>query len=260
MCWVLIMKDEKFQDNNLSDKLAALNRSIIGIIPYAGPVLSEIICAIIPNQRLDRAIKFLKTIDNKVNELSQIIIEDQNRIRLIETGLKASSNSNFEAKCEWIGNIVNNGLDEKIDISIADEIIQIVEELNLEQIILLYHYCNYRGVALIHSEKFKSRFPELFNIYSFRSVDPEKYQTLQNKKLLNITKLNKSGLIIKELDISNSLSLGSNSYSSGEFELIAKHIQAIQKTLNNINDTEGYQPTSLGQLLISNMMIDEESI
>lgn len=254
------MKDNESLENNISDRLAALNRSIIGTIPCAGPALSEIICAIIPNQRLDRVVKFLKTIDGKVNELSQIIIEDQNKIRLIETGLRASSNSNFEAKSEWIGNIVNNGLDEKIDISIADEIIQIVEELNLEQIIMLYHYCNYRGVAIIYSEKFKSRFPEIFNIHNFRSTDPEKYQILLNKKILNISKLNKSGLIVKDINISKSLSLGSSSHSSQEFEIIDKKIQSIQNALEQLNDNENYHPTTLGQLLISTMLISEESI
>ncbi len=253
------MDNSKILDNNLSDKLAALNRAIIGIIPYAGPVLSEIICAVIPNQRLDRAVKFLKAIDSKVNELSKIIIEDQNKIRLIETGLKASTNSNFEAKCEWIGNIVNNGLDEKVDIHIADEIIQIVDELNYEQILILYHYCNHDKMTASQAEQFNTYYPELFQIHKFQSKDLEKHEILLNKDRLNVSKLSKSGLIIKEFKIPTSLRYGLESSSSKEIELINDKFRSLEKVLNDFSNTNNYKPTKLGRLLISTMLISEKS-
>jgi len=246
-------------NSNLSDKIAFLNKTIIGSIPYAGPMLSEIICAAIPNQRLDRVIAYLKSIDENVESLSNEIYQNESKIRLIETGLRASSNSIFQEKCLWIGNIVNNGLTEEIDTDIADEIIQIVEDLNFEQILILYFYCAFKHKSFSDKETFQLRFPETFKVSNFYLTDKEKHEILLNKKRLNISKLAKSGLIIKEVNISTSLAYGSNSSSSRELEIINNELEKIREAFNELNSTDNYIPTELGNLLIKTMMISENS-
>ncbi len=67
-----------------------------------------------------------KPVDNCHIESYNNTFINQQKLFLIETGLKSSSNSSFEKKCEWIGNIVNNGLEENIETSIADSLIQII--------------------------------------------------------------------------------------------------------------------------------------
>lgn len=71
-------------DNNLkqgkTDLVAAGLRSIVGAIPMVGPLVSEIVGEVIPNQRLDRIAEFVEDLGEKFKGLS----EEQLRLRMLQ--------------------------------------------------------------------------------------------------------------------------------------------------------------------------------
>ncbi len=251
------MKDEM----NLQDKLAALNRALVGAIPYAGPAISEIICALIPNQRLNRAIKFLNTISKRVEELADAVQKNIGKVDLIETGLKASTSANFEEKCEWIGNIVVRGISDEVEVSIAEGLISIVEELNREQIILLYYFAVYYDQSIVEKGKFEARFPEVFKLHNEFITDHEKRTLLQNKERLNVTKLLRLGLIENGKRIPTLPDHGiSGSYNRNDLEYMKKQIQELNRSIIEYNNSNEHRPTELGRLVIETMMISDQSL
>lgn len=246
---------------NLYDKLAAVNKAIIGAIPYAGPALSEIICALIPNQRLDRAIRFLNTIAEKVEELSESIRADKEKISLIETGLRASANSTYKNKCEWTGNIVICGLSSKVEVPIAEELIEIVEELNREQIILLYYYCTYYHRSIVQKGQFMSRFQELFRLQNEFVRDTDERAMLESKRLLNHKKLATLGLIENDLRIPELPDYNiSGTLRRDHLELLKRQIHELNKRIIEYNNSDKYRPTDLGKMVIDTMLIAEKSL
>jgi hypothetical protein len=251
------VKDEM----NLSDKLAALNRALVGAIPYAGPAISEIICALIPNQRLSRAIKFLNTINYKVEELADSLQRNVGKVGLIETGLKAATNSNYEEKCEWIGNIVIGGISDKVEVPIAESLISIVEDLNREQIILLYYSAIYYHQSIVEKGKFVARFPEVFELHNEFIRDDEKRALLQNKERLNTTKLLNLGLIENSFRIPILPDHGiSASYSRNDLEYLKKQLRELNRSIIDYNESTEHRPTELGRLVIETMMIKDDSL
>ena len=56
-------------DNNKNDVAAFFAKGILGSIPYIGNITAEIITELIPNQRTDRIVEFLKILEQKVKNL-----------------------------------------------------------------------------------------------------------------------------------------------------------------------------------------------
>ncbi|WP_257223225.1 MULTISPECIES: hypothetical protein [unclassified Acinetobacter] len=54
-------------DNNLNtnflDTRVATYKAVVGLVPGFGSILSEIVGAIIPDQRMDRLVKYIKILD-----------------------------------------------------------------------------------------------------------------------------------------------------------------------------------------------------
>jgi len=247
-------------ENNLMDKIAVAVKSLTGFCPYIGTALGEIICYYIPNQKLDRIIKYLKIIDVKVDEISEELKNNKDKINLIETGFKSSANSTFDEKCEWIANIVLHGLSDDIEISIAENIIDIVSQLNYEQIVILYYHSNFYLKPWAEKEKFTNKFKQLLNFINLFSSDREKYDLLKNKEKFNLSTLMNLGLLENEKEIKKLPSFG---ISSSDFSRDIKELQSqLYELNNNLIDyfSQGrYRATDLGKLVIKAMSIVETS-
>ncbi|MFH4238091.1 hypothetical protein WAJ08_20465, partial [Acinetobacter baumannii] len=89
------------KDNNLNasflDHRVATYKAIAGLIPGFGSILSEVVGAIIPDQRMDRLVKYIKILDTKVQKINSDLLEiaKQNElaIDLIEEGFVQASRS-----------------------------------------------------------------------------------------------------------------------------------------------------------------------
>ena len=67
------MESRKLEGNSV-DTWTAITKGVLGAIPMAGPLLSEIVSSRIPNQRLDRVRRFLLELDKRLStvELEQL--------------------------------------------------------------------------------------------------------------------------------------------------------------------------------------------
>jgi len=132
-------------ENNRQDLIAAVGKSAVGAIPFAGPLLSEIIGAVIPNQRVDRLTKYIKILEDKMSQIPEEIINDlktdENFIDLVEEGFVQASRATTDERRKYIASILANGItDDSIELEDSKSLLKILQELNDVEIIWLRFY------------------------------------------------------------------------------------------------------------------------
>ncbi|WP_017733123.1 hypothetical protein [Nafulsella turpanensis] len=133
--------------SNKTDLLASLAKSSVGIVPFAGPLLSEIVGSVIPNQRIDRLAKYIKVLDEKLSSIPvekiTKLINNEEFIDLIEEGFFQASRAISDDRRKYIASIVSNGIaDDSIELLGSKYLLKILEELNDVEIIWLKSYYN----------------------------------------------------------------------------------------------------------------------
>lgn len=127
---------------NLSDVGAMVVRSTVGLIPFAGPVLSELITSFIPRQREDRIVDYLRRLNKKTEHLDQKMFqasaETVEGADLFEDGAFQSVRATSDDRREYIANVVAFGLSGKEKERIeAKRILNLLEQIDDQQIIIL---------------------------------------------------------------------------------------------------------------------------
>ncbi|HHL1260875.1 TPA: hypothetical protein ACQ1D1_000562, partial [Haemophilus influenzae] len=83
------MQNDNLDENN-TDKLISLTNSVLGEFP-GGSIVSGIINNLVPNQRQDRIVKYLRELEKRVSKLECLINSDAKKlseyIALFEDGL-----------------------------------------------------------------------------------------------------------------------------------------------------------------------------
>jgi len=139
---------KKYPDikQNGVDYFVSCTKSTLGIVPYVGTFLGEVIGNVIPNQRMDRVCKYLEILAEKIEEkLNQDqykeITNDKSLIMLFEKSIRFSSETDSLDKyvyySEFIINSVKNKTVEQIQ---KERLLTILSELNEIEIILLISY------------------------------------------------------------------------------------------------------------------------
>ena len=142
----IIAKEKEIEINsNASDRAATLVRGIIGVAPYVGPMLAEAITSVIPNQKLDRVISFIKVLNDKVKYIEEDVlkvkIQSEEFTDLLEDGINQASRSFSDERRQYIASLLKNSLSED-DLSHIEKkkLLSLLNELNdLEIIRLKYH-------------------------------------------------------------------------------------------------------------------------
>ena len=84
-------------ENKPMDYIASVVKGTLGIVPFAGSLLAELVGTVIPNQRLDRIAKFVVILENKLSSLEQDFIRsqlaDENFSDLLEEGARQTARS-----------------------------------------------------------------------------------------------------------------------------------------------------------------------
>lgn len=142
------MSEEIDLSTNEFDIAAMTAKSVFGAIPGVGSLLSELTSAIIPNQRFDRLIEYVKILNDKISQIPQDVLEiiknDPYFIDLIEEGFIQASRAITKDRKEYIASILYTGIcnDEKNFIE-SKYFLKLLSELNELEIITLtsYYYC-----------------------------------------------------------------------------------------------------------------------
>jgi hypothetical protein len=130
---------------SMRDHLTAMAKSALGAVPFAGSLLAEIAGSIIPNQRIDRIVRYTEILDRKMEQFDRELIRAQvtneNFTDLAEESMRQAARSLSEERRDYISSIVANGLRaEDIDLIESRHLLRVLGELNdLEVLWLRYH-------------------------------------------------------------------------------------------------------------------------
>ncbi len=128
------------------DRLASLLKGGLGMVPFAGSMLSELVGNIIPNQRIDRLTKYAIELDERLSmvpiEILNKLKSDEEFIDLIEESFFQASRAITDERRKYIASIVTKGLtNEAIRLEESKYLLKLLQELNdIEVILLKLHY------------------------------------------------------------------------------------------------------------------------
>jgi hypothetical protein len=131
---------------------------LLGAAPFVGPLLSEIVGSLIPNQRIDRISNYLLILDKKMNHICANFIEskllDEECIDLFEEGFVQASRAITEQRREHISSLVVNGIsEENISINQSKYLLKLMQEINDHEVLWLRYF-------LVHRMKSDKEFRE----------------------------------------------------------------------------------------------------
>ena len=136
-------------ENDKSDIVAVIMKSVVSLVPYIGGPIAEVIGYVVPNQRLDRLTRFVKIIKEKVEDIDEKINkrskQDPIFLDFFEDELTQVSRATTEERMNYLSNLLVNGIDsDEADLLAAKQLLRILGQLNDAEIIWLkYYYTDY---------------------------------------------------------------------------------------------------------------------
>jgi hypothetical protein len=127
------------------DQVVSLAKGIVGAVPYIGPIVAEVIGAIIPNQRADRITRFLEILDERVAEIEQghlaAKMRDEQFVDLFEDSLHQASRAISDERKQYIATLLKNSITNE-ELSHAEEktLLNLLGQLSDPEIIILQWY------------------------------------------------------------------------------------------------------------------------
>lgn len=135
-------------NNNISDYFVAFSKAFLGGIPLenvpnAGPLMAELLGAIISNQRSDRFAKFMLELESRVAKLEgnvnlKELVKDERFTDLAEESIRHAVRAVSEERLKYIASLLTNGIkSEDINLIESKHLLRILGELNDIEIIWL---------------------------------------------------------------------------------------------------------------------------
>ena len=130
------------------DYLTSTFRATAGLLPVIGPAMAEL-ASLIPGQRVDRVVEFLKVLDKRIEQLAQSQDEIKNKFaqegffELCEEACEQAAKTNSEDRRKYLAGIIAKGLtSEEIDIQESQHLLRLLGELNDIEVLVLRFYWN----------------------------------------------------------------------------------------------------------------------
>jgi hypothetical protein len=127
------------------DYITLAVKGMLGAIPFAGSLLAELAGTIIPNQRVDRIVKFAEVLETRLSDLEHEFVNSQLRndsfTDLLEEGVRQAARAYTNERTEYIANLISNSLSpDQIEYTESKQLLTILSELNDAEIIWLRFY------------------------------------------------------------------------------------------------------------------------
>lgn len=136
--------DEDSLDEDARDKLVAAGRAMASALPMVGGIIGEIVTQVVPAQRLDRIVSYLRNLNARLSALeldAEAIMRSPESIDLIEEGGFQAARATTNERVEQIATIVANGLNaEEADEVRRKRLARIFGQLDNDEILLLNAY------------------------------------------------------------------------------------------------------------------------
>lgn len=132
-------------DDSWKDKLVAISKGVVGLVPMVGGPLAEIVGMVVPGQRADRIAAYLRglavRVDGLEEELRRGVVTNVEKIDLIEEGGYQAARATSGKRIDQIIEAVARGLSEDdADVIRRKRLLLIFGELDDDEVILLNAY------------------------------------------------------------------------------------------------------------------------
>lgn len=191
-------------DRNKQDLLGLVAKTTFGFIPCIGPLLSEMVGTIIPNQRIDRIAKFVKILNERISEIPEKTIErlktDENFVDLIEEGFVQASRAITKERRNYIASILVNGItNDSLELQESKYLLKLLQELNDIEVIWLRYY---KTSTTVDYKEFEEKHKNVLSPIRIR-IDTYDRETMQKAALQESYKkhLERLGLIKNNIKI-----------------------------------------------------------
>ena len=226
--------DKKELNTNAVDIITAGVSASIGIIPYVGGFLSELVQNVIPNQREDRIVKFIIEMSEKLEEMNYSV----DQLKEIFSNYKYGA---FTYKC--IRNVVNEVYDEKIqyykNICLTGLTSEEKELIKTERLLSIFAEMDYFEILYLKIYYYTKH----YNIEKVKETQSELgIKFLKPNYILSMTQEDFDKETFKQITLNNLIKNG----------LIEEHIKNIG---NRGKTTLEYKISNLGELVLTKIKI-----
>ena len=128
-----------------ADYAAGLLKAGLGLIPFAGPALTELVNDFIPGQRTDRIVAFVQQLDARLTEFTKDQFASHARTvegaDLIEDGLWMAARALTDERRKAVANLLVKSLTaEELRYAESKKLLQILDELQDPELITLRYF------------------------------------------------------------------------------------------------------------------------
>jgi hypothetical protein len=182
---------------NSSDRIAALIRGVAGLVPGFGNMISEVLTALIPEQRIDRLSDYIRALNEKIKMLDADLsvirgrLSESDRLGIFEDGLIQAARSATSERRERIASVIAYGLSEAdFNYERIKKVLNILDDLTDAEIIVLKSFDlrgeEYREFSRAHSWVLR---PASREVGSSRSAEEGERAALQDAWRLALERL-----------------------------------------------------------------------
>ncbi len=163
------MNDVKpYIETNRTDIVASAAKGIAGACPIIGGLVTEAINQLIPNQKLDRVVDFLKILDENVSQLDNQISNLKNNLSreigldLLEEGIAQASHAVTEERRNRIANLLSKSFtQEEIKYNESKKLLNILRELADPELLWLAFYSKTFSMGSEYHKQLMEKHPEV---------------------------------------------------------------------------------------------------
>lgn len=128
--------------NTTTDIVASLTKGSIGAVPCVGSLMAEVVGNIIPNQRVDRIVEFIRLLDERLKKVEQerlsAKLTEPPVVDILEDGFTQAARATTSARLENIANVVANGIAaEELKQAEAKRMLWLLGQLNDAEVVIL---------------------------------------------------------------------------------------------------------------------------
>jgi len=132
-------------DDTATDYVVSASSVALGFIPYAGPILAEVMRTIIPNQRQDRISDFVADLDSQLAGMQRDVLELRMRTQEFadhfrEAAFQAAATPSDERRRRLAALLKNSLTHEQVRYEEEKKLLSLLGQINDSELIILGYY------------------------------------------------------------------------------------------------------------------------
>jgi len=129
------------------DRLTSVAKGVVSACPIIGPLASEAIGHLIPNQRFDRVVHFLRELEQEVHQVESRLgniessLSTAEGLDLLEEGLVQATRAISKERQQRLARLIGRSLtEEKVNYSESRKLLNLFRELTDPEVLWLVYY------------------------------------------------------------------------------------------------------------------------